>query len=278
MNNYKVFKITCTQIQSEPLIAELADIGFEGFIENDNGFEAYIIEKDFDEKLFASLFDKYHIGKQNIEEENIAPQNWNAQWEQDFEPIIINNEIAVVAPFHTLNKTYKYQIIIQPKNTFGTGHHETTQLVLEMMLSHKITNKQVFDYGCGTGVLGIFAAQLGAKGIVAIDIDEWCTDNVVENAKLNNINNLTFIQGTLNVLDITNKFDFILANINKNILADSFKKLSSLQQLGGSLVISGFYQSDLNDLIAESKKHGYTFVSQKSKNNWCAASFLLAVL
>jgi ribosomal protein L11 methyltransferase len=172
-----------------------------------------------------------------------------------------------------LSKTYKHEITIQPKNTFGTGHHETTQLVLSLMQSVDFKDKDVFDYGCGTGVLGFFAEQLGAKHIMAIDIDDWSADNVLENAKLNHIDNLEFEQGSLDQIDLSKKYDVILANINKNILVSSFEKLSQISKTGSYMLISGFYESDLQDLIAEAKKYQFTFESHQTKNTWCAAVF-----
>ena len=232
MTDYQVFKINCPSSISEIVIAELADIGFEGFIENGEGFEAYMVKDAFDATLFYGICEKYSIGKDMVTEENIPAQNWNAIWEADFEPIIINDEIVVKAPFHSLSKTYRHEITIQPKNTFGTGHHETTQLVLGLMQSIDFKDKDVFDYGCGTGVLGFFAAQLGAQHIMAIDIDDWSADNVLENAKLNHIDNLQFEQGTLDAIDLSKKYDVILANINKNILVSSFERLALFSKKG----------------------------------------------
>ncbi len=273
MSDYKVFKINCPSNVSELLIAEMAEIGFEGFIENDFGFEAYLVLSDFDPKQFYLLCQKYQISNDNIIEENMPSQNWNAIWEADFEPITINDEIIVKAPFHKLNKTYKYEIVIQPKNTFGTGHHETTQLVLGIMQSLNFKDKQVFDYGCGTGVLGIFASQLGASNVMAIDIDDWSAENVLENAKLNNIENICFEQGALDCVSASSKYDIILANINKNILVASFEKLMLHTSSKGQLIISGFYETDLQDLVNEAQKHNFYYVSHTVKNSWCAAVF-----
>jgi len=273
MTDYQVFKINCPSSISEIVIAELAEVGFEGFIENEDGFEAYMVKDAFNAEQFYGICEKYGIAKDMVKEENIPAQNWNALWEADFEPIIINDDIVVKAPFHTLSKTYKHEITIQPKNTFGTGHHETTQLVLGLMQSIDFIDRDVFDYGCGTGVLGFFAAQLGAKQIMAIDIDDWSADNVLENAKLNQIDNLHFEQGTLDQIDLSKKYDVILANINKNILVSSFEKLAHISKTGTCMLISGFYESDLQDLIVEAKKHHFTFNTHQTKNTWCAAVF-----
>lgn len=273
MTDYQVFKINCKAEIVEIVISELADVGFEGFIENDNGFEAYISKDFFYEEVFYDICEKYGIAKEDVIEEIMAPQNWNAIWESDFEPIIINDEIVVKAPFHSLSKSYKYEIIIQPKNTFGTGHHETTQLVLGLMQGIDFKGKDVFDYGCGTGVLGFFASQLGAKNVMAIDIDDWSADNVLENAKLNDINNLNFEQGTLDNIDLTKKYDVILANINKNILVSSFETLAKIAKPQTHLIISGFYESDLQDLIKETKTHLFSYSHHQTKNTWCSAVF-----
>ncbi len=254
------------------LIAELADTGFEGFIETDTGFTAYVEQPLFNEVEFEKVLEQYHVDADDVPRSTIEQQNWNAQWEASFEPITIGNEIIVKAPFHLLEEHYTHEIIIQPKNTFGTGHHETTQLILQMMLQFDFNNKSVFDYGCGTGVLGIFASKLGASTIFAIDIDEWSAENIGENCALNSIRNIEFKKGDLSIVE-DKKFDMILANINKNILLSSFAKLTQLMNEKATLLISGFYENDLDDLKTEAEKNKLTFHRYITKNNWCVAEF-----
>lgn len=272
MESYFEFNINCNEDIREQLIAELSEENYEGFIETENGFSAYVPESFFKREVFEQLLVKYEINPETVPQRTIAQQNWNAQWEAGYEPIYINNEVVIKAPFHQLEKSFRFELIIQPKNTFGTGHHETTQLMIRLMFQQKFENKNVFDYGCGTGVLGIMAAKLGAKHIYAIDIDEWSIDNVPENMRLNDVENLVFEKGDLSIVK-PQQFDMILANINKNILLESFEKLSKLLVESGSLLISGFYESDLADLKKAAKKFNLKFHQHITLNNWCSAEF-----
>ena len=272
MEAYYEFQITCNEEFKDNLIAELVEEHFEGFEENEVGFLAFIPQSLFEKNIFEKILNHYNINPVSVPQNTIEQQNWNAQWEASFEPITIGDDIIVKAPFHLLDEHYKYEIIIQPKNTFGTGHHETTQLMLQMMLPIDFKNKNVFDYGCGTGVLSIFASMLEAENIDAIDIDEWSAENMIENCALNSITNITFKKGDLTIIE-DKKFDLILANINKNILLGSFEKLARLMNLNAQLLISGFYENDLEDLKREAVKNGLVFKDHFVKNDWCAAIF-----
>lgn len=272
MESYIEFTIPCNETIRESLIAELAELQFEGFIEHEDGFSAYIPESELDNEVFESLVLKYGVDPKFIPRQVIAQQNWNAQWEAGYEPIIIDQRIAILAPFHESNGGYELELVIQPKNTFGTGHHETTQLMLKMMLELDFKDHTVLDYGCGTGVLGIMAAKLQAKSVLSIDIDKWCLDNVPENIGLNNTPQVHFELGDLSILK-HDKFDFVLANINKNILLESFEILLTFMNPGAYLLISGFYESDLTDLRSKAEAVGYTFESSITLNSWCAANF-----
>lgn len=273
METYKEFTIQCTEAVKEQLIAELAEKDFEGFIETEEGFSAYILSHQLNQSDFDSILTKYGVDPLAVPQNIIEQQNWNAQWEAGYEPIIINNQIAVVAPFHEMEISYETELIIKPKNTFGTGHHETTQLMLKMMFETDLSTKTVFDYGCGTGVLGIYASKKGAASVYAIDIDEWSADNVLENAELNNINNLIFERGDLSVVK-DQTFDIILANINKNILIASCARLAEVAAPNGLLLISGFYEYDLSDLISAFTSHGFRFQKHQTLNEWCNAMFI----
>lgn len=274
MESYFEFIITCNEDVREQLIAELAEEAYEGFIETDHGFSAYAPVSAFKREVFEQLLQKYELNPETVPQRMIEQQNWNAQWEAGYEPIIINSEVIIRAPFHQSDKNYLYELIIQPKNTFGTGHHETTQLMIRLMFQQQFENKRVFDYGCGTGVLAIMAAKLKAKEIYAIDIDEWCADNVPENMRLNDIENVVFEKGDLSVVK-PQHFDVVLANINKNILLNSFETLSHLLVNGGILLISGFYESDLNDLKEAGAPYGLFLQQHITLNNWCSAEFRL---
>jgi len=272
MKNYIEFTIHCLPEKMELLIAELADEGFEGFIEHENSFSAYIPVDEFNQNLFDDILFKYGVKSNDVPRSTIADKNWNEQWEAGYEPIIIDDNIAVIAPFHDLRRRFETELIIKPKNTFGTGHHETTQLMLKQMMKMDFKNKSVFDYGCGTGVLAIMASKNGASEILAIDIDQWSSDNVLENASLNNVDNIEFIQGDLSVVN-AKKFDIILANINKNILLDSMRQLSQILKPSGQLLISGFYGSDLRDLEIAALSVGLKTEGSILLNNWCCARF-----
>jgi ribosomal protein L11 methyltransferase len=271
MESYLEFQITCNSDIREQLIAELAEENYEGFVENDNGFTAFVPSSKFSRDVFEQLLTKYGLDAGAVPQNTIAQQNWNAQWEASYEPIIIADRVLVKAPFHQLSENYEYVITIQPKNTFGTGHHATTQLMLQLMLDTDFSNKNILDYGCGTGVLGIMAVKQGANKVLGIDIDEWCTDNIEENKALNNITAFEFRQGTLEVLKENEIFDCILANINKNILLSSFATLSKHLANNGMLLISGFYETDLDDLATAALSSHLHVHHHLTKNEWCAA-------
>jgi ribosomal protein L11 methyltransferase len=272
MEAYFEFNIRCNNDLREQLIAEFADEEYEGFIETETGFSAYIVASAFKREIFEQVLLKYEIDPNSVAQSHIEQQNWNAQWEAGYEPIIIENNVIVKAPFHQIDKKYPYELWIQPKNTFGTGHHETTQLMLRLMLQVNMKDKKVFDYGSGTGVLAIMASKMEASSILAIDIDDWSAENIFENTQLNSIDNIQFEQGDLNSVK-PQKFDVILANINKNILLFSFAQLAALTANNGTLLISGFYENDLNDLKASAFISGFIFQDYITLNNWCAAIF-----
>lgn len=275
MTNYKVFQINCNPELAELLIAELADIGFEGFLENDTGFEAYLLESEYNEYLFREIITNYGLSQNQIMENTIPQQNWNAQWESSFEPVIVSNQLIIKAPFHQIEQKYTYEIIIQPKTSFGTGHHETTQSIMELMLKMDFKDKTVFDYGCGTGVLAILASQLGAKSIFANDIDDWAFENVGENAAYNKITNIDYQKGDLSIVP-NEEYDIILANINKNILLKSFEQLSKHVKSNGIVLISGFYETDLPDLLNCCQTFGLNLQQKVVTNGWCAAVLVMA--
>jgi ribosomal protein L11 methyltransferase len=272
MEAYFEFNIRCDEDVREQLIAELSEEAYEGFVETDTGFSAYILSSVFKREVFEQVLLKYGLDPNAVAQSHIEQQNWNAQWEAGYEPIIIENSVIVKAPFHQIEKEYPYELLIQPKNTFGTGHHETTQLVLRMMLQESFKGKRVFDYGSGTGVLAIMASKMEAQSIYAIDIDDWSAENIFENTQLNQVDNIEFEQGDLNSVK-PQQFDIILANINKNILLFSFDQLSNLLLPGGTMIISGFYESDLDDLKKASAIYGFVYNKHSVLNNWCAAVF-----
>jgi ribosomal protein L11 methyltransferase len=275
MQNYILCDINCEGPLAEILIAEMGELGFEGFIENEYGFEAYLPESEFKENLLINLLVQYEIDSSNLVIKVVPQQNWNQQWEESFEPVSIGNKLLIRAPFHPSNPMVEMELVIQPKTSFGTGHHETTFTIMELMLETNMTGKSIFDYGSGTGILAILAAKLGASRLLANDIDTWAADNILENIALNQSPNIEFIHGDLLSIP-AQKFDYILANINKNILLSSFRNLEPLLASNGTLFISGFYASDLQDLLDEASKFGFVLHHQVEKNNWTAAQLILA--
>lgn len=274
MQNYILCELVCESPLVEILIAEMGEIGFEGFIENDHGFEAYLPQDDYNELALKELLLQYSFDLKNLHIKTVAQQNWNEEWEQNFEPVNIGSELRIRAPFHLPDPSFPMELVIQPKTSFGTGHHETTFTIMELMLACDMQGKSIFDYGSGTGILAILAAKLGATRLLANDIDEWASENIFENIALNQSPEIEFIHGDLSAI-APQKFDYILANINKNILMESFSGLSPLLAKEGTLFISGFYDTDLPDLTAEAEKAGFKVAQKVVKNNWTAAKLHL---
>ncbi len=270
---YKLFDIKCSIELAELLIAELSAIGFEGFLENDEGFEAYILATDLNSNLFQEICQQYGIEEEQVNEKDIQNQNWNAEWEQNFQPVLIKDTIRISAPFHQLSPAYPIELLIQPKTSFGTGHHETTASIMELMLEEDMTQKSVFDFGSGTGILAILAKKLGATSLFANDIDDWASENIHENLVLNELDGIEFKKGGLEVLDAHQKFDLILANINKNVLIHSFDKLFAHSHPKTKLYISGFLEKDLSDLTNAAQTAGWQFNHAIINGEWCAACF-----
>ena len=263
---------------SDLLMAELGNIGYEGFSYTDNGFQAYIPAKDFNApaidqlEVLSFLAENYRITYTYRE---IADQDWNKVWEENFTPIIVKDRILVRAGFHAPIPGIEYEIIIEPKMSFGTGHHSTTALMLATILAHKeqIQGKRVLDMGCGTGILSIMAAKAGAKEIVGIDIDEWAFNNAMENMKNNGIDQVTIRIGDAALLAEEQPFDIILANINRNILLNDMHHYTSSLNKQGYLVMSGFYLQDLPMIREKAESLGLQYQSYKEDKNWVAVTF-----
>jgi len=270
-----VCKISTENIQeiTDILVAELNEIGYESYDETDEGLNAYILEKFFDiEKVKQLQVNNIPNVKINYSHEVIKTKNWNAEWEKNFDPIIVNDQCIIRAPFHTDTPKAKYEIIIEPKMSFGTGHHETTFLMLKTILELDFTNKNVLDMGCGTGVLAILASFKGAKEITAIDIDEWAYTNTLENIEKNSCLNINTFQGDAKLLN-NQQFDIIIANINRNILLDDIKHYAKVLKSGGTLLLSGLYEKDLSMIKEETTANSIDYISHYEKHDWVAAKF-----
>ena len=257
---------------TEILVAELGALGFESFVENDNGVTAYIQKEDWNTEILDEVFvldsDEFDI---EYDFEEIAQTNWNEEWEKNFNPIQVDDLVSVRAPFHE-NPNLQYDIVIEPKMSFGTGHHETTHMMIQHLISLDVEDKKVLDMGCGTGILAIFAEMKGANPIDAIDIDNWCYENSLENVERNNCNHISVFEGDASLLS-GKSYDVIIANINRNILLNDIKVYASCLTKEATLLLSGFYKEDIPVIEEETKKHGLVLESFIERNNWVAVKF-----
>lgn len=260
--------------QQDILIAELADMGFDTFEVTPSGFDAFIMANAFDEAeleaimkgLEESLAAKYIITP-------VEPQNWNEAWEKNFSPLVINENCYVRATFHEPQPQYHYEIVIDPKMAFGTGHHQTTTLMMRYILDTEVKDKTVLDMGAGTGILGILAAKRGAKSITAIDNDEVCYRSAIENAALNQVHNFSSLCGSKEEIP-KSSFDIILANINRNILLDQIETYAAVLKSGGKIFFSGFYEDpDLGMIREHCEKFNLTYSGHQKLDDWVAAAF-----
>ncbi|EHP46338.1 50S ribosomal protein L11 methyltransferase [Odoribacter laneus] len=260
------------------LIATMSSIGYEGFQYTDTGFTAYITCEQFEEEriqkleILQSLAVDYQIDWNFYV---LQDRDWNLEWEKNFTPIVVDNRILIRAGFHPTIPGIDYDIIIEPKMSFGTGHHPTTTLMLETLLdfSGQMKGKRVLDMGCGTGILSILAAKLGASTVTGIDIDEWSYRNARENIENNQLQNIQIKIGNAGLLEKEKEFDFILANINRNILLTDMPFYERCLKDGGILIMSGFYTKDLPSIRQKAAELGMTYGDQKMKQNWVAVSF-----
>lgn len=260
--------------QQDLLINELADIGFDTFQEAEFGFNAYIIETEFDKQLMDERLDAFRPQFSFSYEMNLIPQkNWNEVWESNFEPIQIRDKVWVRATFHQPKPEFPYEIVIDPKMAFGTGHHETTSMMMDMMLDADFKGKKVLDMGCGTGILAILAEKLGAADLAAVDNDLACYDSTIENAQLNHCTHIRAFCGAKEAIPLE-QFDIIVANINRNILIDQMDRYAWVLKPGGEIYFSGFYETpDLEIIKQEASKYGLSYVSHQKTREWVAAKF-----
>jgi len=266
---YTRLQVVCDPGFSEILMAEIAEAGFDTFMETEKGFEAYAEAENFNSNLIIAIKEKYgHVSPLIFFQDKVQKQNWNEDWEKNVEPIFVEDQCLVRAAFHKIDKKYLYEIIITPKMSFGTGHHQTTYLMLKNQMRIDHQNKLVMDAGCGTAILSIMAAKLGAQKIEAFDIDEWSVVNGQENAEINGCNNIRIRQGKITELKFDRQFGLILANINLNILLDEMKYYSNELMMGGHLLLSGFYERDIAVLKEEGLKFGLHEINRDTREQW----------
>ena len=267
------FKLKPLQPVSDILLAELGELGFDSFVETEEGLKAYISEefykKDILKYVFVLTNPEFQIEYTTQEIEQV---NWNAEWEKNFDPIVVDEKCRVRAPFHDKGEE-EYDIVIEPKMSFGTGHHATTHMMIQHILKHDFKNKKVLDMGCGTAVLAILAEMRGAQSIDAIDIDEWCFLNSEENIERNNCKHITAEQGEASALN-GRSYDVVIANINRNILLNDMQTYAETLQENGTIFLSGFYTEDLKKIRLECTKHNLSYVNHYVKDNWVGAKFI----
>lgn len=263
--------------QKDLLIAELANLGFDTFEDQDQGFVAYIPAANLDIQALETALLVEAVGYDiSYEVNELENKNWNQVWESNFSPIVVDDQCYVRATFHEDKPEYPYQIIIDPKMSFGTGHHQTTSMMLSFILENDFEGKSVLDMGCGTGILAILASKRGASNILAVDFDSICVESVLENKVLNQVDNIEAKLGSKEAIE-GKKFNSILANINRNILMDQFDVYYADLENLGELYISGFYDGeDLDILRNKAEGLGFQFVDKKVLDTWCAAKFIKA--
>lgn len=259
---------------TEILIGELADLGFESFTEENDKLQAYINFDDYNkEKIFSFLenFKKADLSL-NFEEKLIPRQNWNETWESDFEPVRVDSKLLIRAPFHEYEEGFDKVIEIQPQMSFGTGHHQTTYLLSKVLCDMDLKNKSVLDVGTGTGILGILASKKGAKSIIGTDIEPEACENAIENSARNNVSNFSILEGDLEIVP-NEKFDVIIANINKNVLKKHMKGYAERSKKGSLLLISGFFETDVPELIEFAEQFDFIHDKTHLYDSWAVIQF-----
>jgi ribosomal protein L11 methyltransferase len=259
--------------QNELLIALLSDEEYESFEETEGGLKAYIPFQKFSEEKVREVVETLReSGNILFSCTLIKDRNWNALWESNFEPVLIGDMIYVHAPFHPAQPGIKYDILIEPKMSFGTGHHATTSLMMEEMLKMNMVNKIVLDMGCGSGILAILAAKMGAEDILAIDVEEWAFRNAFENCTRNQSQHVIVQKGDARLIQ-ERSFEVILANINRNVLLDDFGTYYSALKNNGHLLISGFITDDVNKMLDAGAKYNLRLLNHASKKQWALIHF-----
>lgn len=275
---FKFSTTPCNETVNDVLAALLGEVGFESFVEWEGGLMAYIPSATFDEHNLKSSLDEFPVEDVKIDYSytEMEDKDWNEEWEKNFfQPIVIGNRCVIHSTFHHDVPRAEYDIVINPQMAFGTGHHETTSLIIEELLDSDLKDKSLLDMGCGTSILAILARMRGAKPCTAIDIDEWCVRNSIENIELNGVTDIAVSQGDASALASKGPFDVVIANINRNILLNDMKRYVACMHPGSELYMSGFYVDDIPVIRQEAEKNGLRFVEHKEKNRWAAVKFVL---
>jgi ribosomal protein L11 methyltransferase len=266
-------RLTLNPDYNDILMAELAEIGYESFVESNDGLSAYITDTSFDLDALQQIIERYQsMTAITFESQQLETKNWNEEWERNYQPIEVAGRIRVRASYHTPDPAFEYDIVIDPKMSFGTGHHETTTLVMEQQLLLDHQEKSVLDVGSGTGILAILAEKLGANRLTAFDIEEWAYLNAVENAAMNGCTHIHVFQGTIADCPAAT-YDIVLANINRNILLQEIPTYTEFLVGGGTLMVSGFYEFDIADIVQKAEEVNLRLVAQKTLNQWAVLRF-----
>jgi len=267
-------KIDCKPEFSEILIAEFAEIGFESFVETDTGLVAFISEFEFQDDLFNEVIERYRQSTSIVYSKDVVERkNWNEEWEKQYDPIVVEDLCLIKAPFHQIDKKYPFEILIQPKMSFGTGHHDTTYLMIQALISQTLTEKNVLDIGCGTGILALLALKYGAASATALDLDPWSVENTSENAALNELDDVQIIEGTVQQVEKSQQFELIFANINRNVILDEINLYSSHLKEGGNVFCSGFYEKDAVAVEKAARNWQLEVIYRKVRNQWICIGF-----
>lgn len=268
----------CTETISDVLAAVLGDAGFESFVEHEGGLIAYIQQSLCNETVIKAALSDFPLPDTEITYTSVEAEDkdWNEEWEKNFfQPIIIGDRCVIHSTFHHDVPQAEYDIVINPQMAFGTGHHETTSLIISELLKSELDGKSLLDMGCGTSILAILARMRGAVPCLAIDIDEWCVRNSIENIALNNLTDIIVEEGDASTLKGKGPFDVVIANINRNILLNDMKQYVTCMHPESELFMSGFYVDDIPAIRAEAERNGLTFVHHQEKNRWAAVKFTL---
>lgn len=280
------FKIECEAELMQParelLSAAACEAGFEAFEDTDDGLLGYVQRPMYDkEALDAAIADYMPEGAAvSYAVEEVPDQNWNQGWEDEgFEPIGVSDNLVIYDAKHTDREMFAgddgvMRIFIEARNAFGTGTHQTTRMILRRLLAMDVQGKSVLDCGCGTGILGITASRLGANPVLGYDIDEWSADNAQHNAALNGVENMSVMLGDASVLDnVEDRFDIVIANINRNILIADMPAFRAHMKQGAQLILSGFYEADVPMIEAVAKEHGLSLCDVVTDEEWACALF-----
>ena len=268
----------CTETANDILAAVLGDAGFESFVEQENGIAAYVQKDLYDEATLKATLEEFPLPRTKIEYSfaEAEDKDWNEEWEKNFfQPIVIGDRCVIHSTFHHDVPQAEYDIVINPQMAFGTGHHETTSLIIAELLESDLEGKSLLDMGCGTSILAILARMRGAAPCTAIDIDEWCVRNSLENIELNHVDNISVFQGDASSLEGEGPFDVNLCHLNRNFLLNDMKQYVRCMKPGAELFMSGFYVEDIPMIRTEAERNGLHFVHHREKNRWTAVKFKL---